>query len=46
MLPEKPQGKVLQATVVAVGWRSKENQLLVLEIKLEIILPQNMEALK
>lgn len=41
MLPEKSQGKVLQATVVVVvGWGSKENQLLwKLEIKLEIILP-------
>lgn len=28
MLPEKPQGKVFQAIVVAVGWGSKENQLL------------------
>ena len=28
MLPEKPQGKVFQAIVVAVGWGSKGNQLL------------------
>lgn len=46
MLPEKPQGKVLQATVVAVGWRSKENELLVLEIKLEIILPPEYGGIK
>lgn len=47
MLPEKPQGKVFQAIVVAVGWGSKGNQLLwKLEIKLELILPPEYGGIK
>ena len=45
MLPEKPQGKVFQAIVVAVGWGSKGNQLL-WKLEIELILPPEYGGIK